>query len=101
MSVFSGEDHTGPVKGITVLNGNLIIAANTYEFPYGVGFYKYNTSFQYVGKSSDSTGSMGDAYDSSLSLVTDETNLIIGNGYEFCNGYSACYRVTKFSKGDL
>ena len=92
---------SGPVEGLTILDGNLILGADAGVAPWGSAFYKYNLSFQYLGKSSDSTGSLGNVYDDVSSIATDGNSLIIGNGYEFCSGYSACYRFSKITKGDL
>lgn len=93
----------GPVKGLTILNGNLVVAVNYGKVPWGVGFYKYNMSFQYQGDAGGSTGSLGDDYDSVMSLTTDGTHLYIGNGYMGGSCGASCYRYrfSKITKGNL
>lgn len=86
----------GGVLGLTVLNGNLLVATGYYA---NASLGKYSTTFQLLSSVTSAIRSL--TYYTVKSITTDGSNLFVGNGYEVCGGYAACYRFSKITKGNF
>lgn len=85
----------GGVLGLTILNGNLLVATGYYA---NASFTKYSTTFQLVSALEQAINLL--TYYTVRSLASDGTYLYVGNGYEACRS-TACYRFSKITKGSL
>ncbi len=90
-----------PVRGLFTKDNLLWIAADTSDTPSGTTLFKYDLSFQYIGKLNGSLGSLANLYQSVNAIIFVGTTLFINNGGETCSGYSTCYRITKLTHNEF